>query len=147
MHALRLTDIYQCFSDETRLRIVYLLTEGPLCVCHFQELLEQPQVRISKHLSYLKAKGLVQAARHQNWMIYSLPTPLPVALAANLKCLQDCARELFKKDQKRLSALRPKVGWIAECCPAPAKTQVRAKKTLKLGAEPPCKPTRSSKHL
>ncbi len=129
MPALKLTDIYQCFSDETRLRIVCLLAERPLCVCHFQELLEQPQVRISKHLSYLKAKGLVQAARHHNWMIYSLPTPLPAALAANLKCLQDCARELFKKDQKRLSALRPKVDWIAECCPAPRKPS-RASKPL-----------------
>src|SRR3984957_2341123 len=88
--AASLIQIYECFCDETRLRIVNLLTQGPLCVCHLQTLLDSTQVRISKHLGYLKAKGVLNAERHQNWMIYSLPTHPSAALESNLKCLQDC---------------------------------------------------------
>jgi len=111
-----LVEIYQCFCDETRLRILNLLGEGPLCVCHLQELLDEPQVKISKHLSYLKAKGVVDATRHQNWMIYSLPAGRPRELEANLKCLQDCVQThpIFKADLRRLAKLKPKVGWLDE---------------------------------
>ena len=111
-----LIQIYQCFCDETRLRIINLLRRGPLCVCHLQELLDETQVKISKHLAYLKEKGVVHAQRHQNWMIYALPEKPEAELEANLKCLQDCVQThpVFKTDLKRLKALGPKVGWLAE---------------------------------
>ena len=48
---VKLTDIYECFCDATRLRILRVLAQGPLCVCHFQAVLREPQVKISKHLS------------------------------------------------------------------------------------------------
>jgi DNA-binding transcriptional ArsR family regulator len=115
-----LIEIYQCFCDETRLRILNLLTQGPLCVCHLQEVLDEPQVKISKHLSYLKGKAIVDSARHQNWMIYSLPAVRSRELEANLKCLQDCVQThpIFKADLRRLAKLKPKVGWVddVECC-------------------------------
>jgi ArsR family transcriptional regulator, arsenate/arsenite/antimonite-responsive transcriptional repressor len=113
-----LLQIYQCFCDETRLRILNLLDQGPLCVCHFQELLDENQVKISKHLGYLRDKGLVEVARHQNWMIYSLPARPSPELEANLRCLQDCVQthRVFKGDLRRLAALRPKLGWLDEVC-------------------------------
>ena len=113
-----LIQIYQCFCDETRLRILNVLTQGPLCVCHFQELLGETQVKISKHLSYLRDKGLVEVARHQNWMIYSLPTRPSPELEANLRCLQDCVQtdRVFKNDLRKLATLRPNLGWLEEAC-------------------------------
>lgn len=139
--AVDLIQIYQCFCDETRLRIINLLRRGPLCVCHLQELLEEPQVKISKHLAYMKEKGIVHAQRHQNWMIYSLPQQPAAELEANLKCLQDCVQThpVFKADLQRLQALGPKVGWLAElsmgaeqegtCCPErPAKSSASSRK-------------------
>ena len=68
-----LIEIYQCFCDRTRLRILSLLTRSPLCVCHFQDILGEPQVKISKHLAYLRSRGMVATKREQNWIIYSLP--------------------------------------------------------------------------
>ena len=68
-----LIEIYQCFCDRTRLRILNLLTRSPLCVCHFQDILGEPQVKISKHLAYLRSRGMVATKREQNWIIYSLP--------------------------------------------------------------------------
>lgn len=113
-----LVEIYLCFCDRTRLRILNLLCEGPLCVCHFQELLNEPQVKISKHLGYLKAHGLVQASREGNWMIYRLPPKLPAALKANLACLQECVRNdpAFRRDGARLKAGRKKFAESSPLC-------------------------------
>ena len=101
---MKLTKIYQCFCDPTRLRILHLLTKGPLCVCHFQDILGEPQVKISKHLGYLRARGMVVAEREQTWMIYSLPRQRATELEMNLKCLQDCVQTepIFKRDLQRL---------------------------------------------
>ena len=107
-----LIQIYQCFCDRTRLRILHLLSQSPLCVCHFQEILGEPQVKISKHLAYLKARGMAKAERHGNWMIYSLPPKRDAELEANLKCLQDCVQTdpEFRRDLKKLTKLR------SNCC-------------------------------
>src|SRR5947207_9166179 len=100
--------IYQCFSDRTRLRIVQLLAKSPLCVCHLQTILGEPQVKVSKHLAYLREKGMVEAERDQNWMIYSLPRKRAPELQANLRCLQECGRsdKVFARDLKNLAVLR-----------------------------------------
>ena len=103
-----LVGIYQCFCDRTRLRILHLLTRSPLCVCHFQDILGEPQVKISKHLAYLRSRGMVVATRNQNWMIYSLPKKQSQELQTNLKCLQDCVQTdvVFKRDLQKLSKFR-----------------------------------------
>ncbi len=126
---MELIQIYQCLCDATRLRILNLLTRGPLCVCHLQELLGEPQVKISKHLAYLKQKGVAEVARHQNWMIYSLPARPSPELEANLKCLQDCVQTdpVYRRDLKKLAALLPKVEWLAEAADCCASKRGRAK--------------------
>jgi ArsR family transcriptional regulator len=105
-----LISIYQCLCDRTRLRILNLLCKGPLCVCHFQELLKEPQVKISKHLKYLRTHGMVEAKRDGYWMIYSLPAKQSRGLKANMACLQDCAPEdaEFKRDSEKLEKIRAK---------------------------------------
>lgn len=113
-----LVEIYQCFCDRTRLRILNLLCKTPLCVCHFQELLNEPQVKISKHLSYLKTHGLVEATREGNWMIYGLPQKMAPELKTNLACLQDCAREdaVFRRDLAKLKAAQPAITKNSPIC-------------------------------
>jgi len=89
---MKLLDIYRCLGDETRQRILHLLAQESLCVCHFQVILGAPQVAISKHLAYLRQHGLVAARRHEQWMIYHLPEPCPVEFKLQLQCLRECAR-------------------------------------------------------
>lgn len=105
---MELIKIYECLCDRTRLRILHLLTQTPLCVCHFQEILGEPQVKISKHLAYLRDRGMVVAEREQNWMIYSLPKKRSAEVEANLKCLHDCVQSdpTFKHELKALNKLR-----------------------------------------
>jgi ArsR family transcriptional regulator, arsenate/arsenite/antimonite-responsive transcriptional repressor len=113
-----LVQIYECFCDRTRLRILHLLLEGPLCVCHFQDVLREPQVKISKHLGYLRRHGLVDAERCGNWMIYRLPEQRSPQLESNLACLQDCAREerIFRDDTARLERIRHGFGPDTPAC-------------------------------
>jgi ArsR family transcriptional regulator len=110
---MNLVQIYQCFCDQTRLRILHLLTQTPLCVCHFQDALREPQVKISKHLAYLRARGLVKTKRSGNWIIYSLPSKPSAELEMNLQCLQDCTPSdpVFAKDLQLLARLQ------SNCCP------------------------------
>jgi ArsR family transcriptional regulator len=106
-----LVRIYECLCDRTRLRILNLLLRGPLCVCHFQTVLREPQVKISKHLAYLRERRFVTATRRGNWMVYRLPEKPSRELAANLACLQDCAAEdpVFRSDRAKLARLAPAV--------------------------------------
>ena len=103
-----LIEIYQCFCDRTRLRILNLLTRSPLCVCHFQDILGEPQVKVSKHLSYLRNRGMVVATRDGNWMVYALPKKRSHELETNLECLQDCVHSdaIFARDLRKLTRLR-----------------------------------------
>ena len=111
---MKLVQIYRCLCDETRLRILHLLAQGPLCVCHFQDILHLPQVAISKHLAYLRAHGLVLAQRHEKWMIYRLPEKAPPELDLQLRCLQDCVQShpIFREDLRRLKKLECQCNWV-----------------------------------
>jgi ArsR family transcriptional regulator len=114
---VELVQIYECLCDVTRLRLLNVLAPGPLCVCHFQEILREPQVKISKHLGYLRERGLVECERQGNWVIYELPAKPSRELKANLACLQDCAREepVFQRDLARLKKLAPKFAETSPC--------------------------------
>ena len=121
---MELVRIYECLCDVTRLRLLQVLAQGPLCVCHFQAVLGEPQVKISKHLAYLRERGLVQATREGNWVVYALPADPPRELAANLACLQDCAREnpLFARDLARLKKLAPALAATGPCGCGPGRS-------------------------
>lgn len=104
---MKLIQIYECLCDETRLRILNLLSRQPLCVWQLQEVLRAPQVRISKHLSYLRDRQMVESFRQANEIVYHLPRKPSRELVSHLKCLQDCGQEnsLLKADLKRLKEL------------------------------------------
>jgi ArsR family transcriptional regulator len=120
---MKLVQIYRCLCDETRLRILHLLTHGPLCVCHFQSILKEPQVAVSKHLAYLRANGMVVAKRHEKWMIYQLPEKAPAELDLQLRCLQDCVQShpIFREDLKRLKGLKSECQWVEKAVHADTK--------------------------
>ena len=127
---MELIRIYKCLCDKTRLRILNLLAQGPLCVCHFQTILEIDQVPVSKHLAYLRERGLVIAQRHNQWVIYSLPVKPDKELDLQLRCLQDCVQThpVFSNDLKRLKKLEGNCRWT----PGGAAT-AKPKLTIKRG--------------
>jgi len=110
---MNLIRIYQCFCDPNRLRMINLLTHGPLCVCHLQDILGLPQAKVSQHLAYLRKHEMVEATRQGNWMIYNLPWKPSRELEANLKCLQDCvsSEPIFRKDLSALKRIKALPEW------------------------------------
>ena len=70
--AAELAAVFKALADETRLRILALLRDGEVCVCHIQGGLQLPQPTISRHLAYLRKSGLVEARREGIWMHYRL---------------------------------------------------------------------------
>ena len=87
-----LPEIYRAFADPTRLRILNLLLQQPLCVCHIQEVLNLPQVNTSQHLAYLRKTGIVEFECIQTWKVYRLKPAAEPCLQLNLKCLAECVR-------------------------------------------------------
>lgn len=108
--------VYKCLCDETRLRILNLLRDGPLCVCHVQEALQEPQSKISKQLAYMKRHGLLASRRSNNWTIYELAKAQTPLLEENLRCLQDIAfcDPKYRNDLARLAKLDTSIA----CAPA-----------------------------
>lgn len=99
--------VYKCLCDPLRLRILSLLRDGPLCVCHLMEALNCPQVPLSKQLRYMRELGLLVAERQANWMIYRLTSPVHPLLEENLRCLQDLEGESsqYARDRKQRDLL------------------------------------------
>lgn len=95
--------VYRCLCDVTRLRILNLLLEGPLCVCHLAGVLELEQPKVSRHLKSLKDAGMIATERCYNWTICCIPENPNNVLEANLKCLQDLRAEeaVFQTDLNR----------------------------------------------
>jgi len=104
---MNIISVYKCLCDRQRLRILNLLREGPLCVCHLMEILEMEQVKVSKQLLFMKERGLVEAERCAQWMIYRISEEANPLLQENLKCLQDCAGEelCFREDLKKRATM------------------------------------------
>ena len=68
----KIAQTFKALSDETRLRILALLTTGEMCVCDLMTILDLPQSTESRHLAYLRNAGLVEDRRQGVWMYYRL---------------------------------------------------------------------------
>lgn len=70
----------RALADRTRLRILALLGNNEVCVCHIHDSLKLPQPTVSRHLAYLRRVGLVQVRRDGVWMHYRVSGSLPPAV-------------------------------------------------------------------
>jgi len=99
--------LFRAFADETRLRILHLLTQGELCVCDLMSVLKEPQSKVSRHLSYLREERLVSHRKEGLWRHYSLAKPVSRAQKALLGCLRDRFGEFdaLRRDRRGLERL------------------------------------------
>lgn len=99
-----LTSVYAALADPTRLRILSLLGEDEICVCHIHASLDVPQPTASRHLAYLRKSGLVEARRDGIWMHYRLaPIDNPVIAAVVKAALHALTHApISAKDGRRL---------------------------------------------
>ncbi len=71
----RTVGLFKALADETRLRILSLLSGGELCVCEITKVLDIGQPKASRHLAVLRQAELVVDRREGMWMYYSLAEP------------------------------------------------------------------------
>ncbi|MBQ1506235.1 MAG: helix-turn-helix transcriptional regulator [Erysipelotrichales bacterium] len=67
-----LADFYRIFGDSTRIKILYALYEGEMCVLDIAKVLHMTQSAISHQLRILKDAKLVKFRRDGKTVYYSL---------------------------------------------------------------------------
>lgn len=103
--------IFKALAHDVRLRIMSLLAQRRLCVCHLEAALGLSQVTVSRHLAMLRGAGLVESQRDGLWVHYQLAEPqseLERMLVAWL-------RSRVRKDK----SLRADVARMRECAQMP----------------------------
>ena len=63
---------FKALGDETRLKIIDMLSCGELCACKILEAFNITQPTLSYHMKILTDCGLVSGVRDGQWTIYSL---------------------------------------------------------------------------
>jgi len=102
------SQLFKALGDDTRVRIIALLSHGELCVCHVQEALGLTQPNASRQLGILKNAGLVESRRDGTWTYYRLAVQVDEHRRRQLRALVDAFsdRALLRKDVERLVKAR-----------------------------------------
>jgi len=66
------TLIFKALGDETRLKIVEMLSCGELCACNILEPFHITQPTLSYHMKILTDCGLIKSKKEGSWIKYSL---------------------------------------------------------------------------
>lgn len=66
------SELFKAISDLTRVKILFTLLQGEMCVCDISELLEMTQSAISHQLRVLKQARLVKYRRDGKTVYYSI---------------------------------------------------------------------------
>lgn len=70
--AKKQAEFLKAVSDPARIKIIYALRDGELCVCEIMQLLKMPQTMVSHHCKILKVAGIVSDKKSGKWVHYSL---------------------------------------------------------------------------
>lgn len=98
----RRAEIIRALGHPSRLLVADALSHGELCVCELTDLVRADMSTVSKHLSVMKAAGLVHMEKRGQNVYYRLACP----------CLNDffnCVDSIQRSHAKQLQAA---------CCPA-----------------------------
>ena len=70
--AARVAGWFHALADETRVKIVEMLSHKERCVCELEQVLDVAQSRLSFHIKVLKDAGLIADRKEGRWMFYNL---------------------------------------------------------------------------
>jgi DNA-binding transcriptional ArsR family regulator len=99
--AQRLALVYKALADEQRLQILRVLQDGELYANEIVAKTGQHQSVVSRHLSFMKAVGLVNARRESNMKFYSLNREMRGELSGALDALLPPARSTRTAPSRR----------------------------------------------
>jgi DNA-binding transcriptional ArsR family regulator len=104
----RVVSALRAAGEQTRLRVLALLTEGELAVGELALALGQSQPRVSRHMRLLTEAGLVERSPEGAWVFYRLPRAHTIErhLADAALAMLDTSDPLLAQDAERLNAIR-----------------------------------------
>ena len=113
----QLVNVFKLLSDETRLRIIFLLAQQELCVCQISGILGASQTKVSKNLSKLRDLNLVFDERREKFVFYRLKTDNQILISTvnNILASLETYPQLVL-DQEKLSDTEK---YLNQCCPIP----------------------------
>ena len=97
----QLEGVFKALADKTRLRILALLGNNEVCVCHIHDSLGLPQPTVSRHLAYLRRSGLVAVRRDGVWMHYQVSRSLDPVIQRVVNAAVDALKEVSTTDRDR----------------------------------------------
>ena len=108
MHAKEAAAFLRAFGDGTRLRILHALTVRPLTVGELARVLKAPIPRLSRHLRYLDARGLVAWQSSGRSVLYRLTPPRNRLHRRVMRAVQECMSDIIETegDRSRLPRTR-----------------------------------------
>jgi DNA-binding transcriptional ArsR family regulator len=65
-------NIFKALAHPTRVQIIKLLKDGPLCVCHILPQLDSEQSNTSQHLAVLRNQGILENKKDGSMVIYKI---------------------------------------------------------------------------
>ncbi len=72
LNFVRGSALFKALADETRSKIVHILSCGEVCACELLDYFDLSQPTLSHHLGILVDSGLVSARPEGKWTRYSL---------------------------------------------------------------------------
>jgi ArsR family transcriptional regulator len=100
-------EVMKALGDETRLRMLYLLSRETLCVCDLEAILKINQSNASRHLTKLKMSRLIVSEKQAQWVYYRInPAALEGFTFIGDLLLDLAAWPQAKSDLERLKAYR-----------------------------------------
>ena len=63
--------VFKALADETRIKIVEMLSCGEMCACDILESFQITQPTLSYHMKILTDSGMVNARKESSWVRYS----------------------------------------------------------------------------
>lgn len=103
----KLVTVLRACAEETRLRILALLSHGDLTVSELVQTLGQSQPSVSRHLKLLTDAGLLSRHREGTWIFYGL-SGVPDVAQMTRQLIGRVANDdaVIARDRERLNAVR-----------------------------------------
>jgi ArsR family transcriptional regulator len=109
--AQKTSNLLSALGNEFRIRLLYAVGDGEVCVCHLEEILQKRQPYISQHLSVLRDEKVLNTRREGRYIFYRVADPAVFDLLETAAALQGIPEEEFPE----ITTPRARAG-----CPCPA---------------------------
>lgn len=111
----RVLDALRGAGEETRLRILHVLSRDELAVSELTQVLAQSQPRISRHLKLMTEAGLIERRREGSWAFFRLTREgFASRLAQFALGALTIEESVLKRDVQRLERVRERRADLAE---------------------------------